>query len=148
MPFAHRLEHGPELVRRIARELEELCATRRGVLVRLHVLGDFYSPEYVQAWHGFLARYDNLAVWGYTHRRPWSAIGTELEANRRAYGPRWSVRWSDKPELTFSSNSENLDQRQKGHAFVCPEQEGKTKSCATCALSWEQPNQRVIFLDH
>lgn len=148
MPFAHRIEHGAELERRIRKEIAELCSTRRGVLVRLHVLGDFYSRDYARLWNELLSKYDNLAVWGYTHHEPASDIGRELTRNRGAFGARWSVRWSDQPVHEFSANSENLDKRQKGHAFICPEQEKKTASCATCALCWEQPKQRVVFLTH
>jgi len=148
MMFAHRLEHGRDLEIRIRQEISELCATRRGVLVRLHVLGDFYSAEYVRLWNELMTEHANLAVWGYTHRDPSDDIGREITRNRGAFGARWSIRWSDIPQIVFSANSESLDKRQKGHAFVCPEQEGKTKSCATCALCWEQPKQRVVFLTH
>ena len=47
MPFAHRLEHGRELEERLVTEVGEKCRKaaekNRKVLIRLHVLGDFYS---------------------------------------------------------------------------------------------------------
>jgi hypothetical protein len=150
MPFAHRIIHGPELEKRIASEIEELCGTYAGVMVRLHVLGDFYSPEYVKLWHGLLSRYDNLAAWGYTHRRPWSAIGKEIQAARNAFGMRWSIRWSDAPNMKsqFTANSERLDSPEPGQSLVCPEQTGASPSCADCMLCWMQPERRIVFLDH
>ena len=150
MPFAHRIIHGPELEKRIVQEVAELSDTFRGVLIRLHVLGDFYSADYVRAWHGILARHDNVAVWGYTHRRPWSAIGKEIKSARDTFGMRWSIRWSDAPKMKsqFTANSERLDQPEPGRAIVCPEQTGASPSCADCMLCWMQPNQRIIFLDH
>ena len=47
MAFAHRIEHGPALEAKLGEEIAELCATYKGVIIRLHVLGDFYSVDYV-----------------------------------------------------------------------------------------------------
>ena len=61
MPFAHRLQHGAELERRLPEEIAALCAKYPdGVLIRLHVLGDFYSPEYVQLWGSYWQRIQTL----------------------------------------------------------------------------------------
>ena len=40
-----------------------------GFVVRLHVLGDFYSARYVLAWAHLLEMLPNLHVYGYTARR-------------------------------------------------------------------------------
>jgi hypothetical protein len=61
MPFAKRVQHGPEMLRRIEAELADLCRKKRGVLVRLHALGDFYSTAYVAFWDGMLRLHPNLA---------------------------------------------------------------------------------------
>ena len=74
MPFAHRLEHGEELERRLITEVKEICrlaaSKDRKVLIRLHVLGDFYSVGYVEMWRKLLVLHKNLYVWGYTHVTP------------------------------------------------------------------------------
>ena len=77
MPFAHRLEHGPELVAKIDSELK--ARHDKLTLVRLHVLGDFWSVEYVEQWGRWLDDHPNLAAWGYTHNWPDSIIPLERE---------------------------------------------------------------------
>ena len=151
MPFAHRLEHGQELIRRIGDELAE--HGDKLLLVRLHVLGDFWSVEYVEAWAGWLAKYPNLAIWGYTHNWPDSpvpkerAIAEAITRTREAFPDRFNIRWSDRPDLPFSANSEDLQQPEKGKALICPEQLGGD-GCGKCTLCWDQPNRQIIFKTH
>lgn len=151
MPFAHRLEHGQELINRIDQELEE----HKGklLLIRLHILGDFWSPDYVKAWANWLAKYPNIAIWGYTHNHPDSPVKLErdiaraIDNTRQAFGKRFSIRWSDRPDLAYSANSEALQAPEKGKAIICPEQQGHD-GCGTCTLCWDQPERQVIFLTH
>ena len=153
MPFAHRLEHGKELERRLLIEVGEKCRKARekgrNVLVRLHVLGDFYSVEYVNLWRKLLVLHKNLYVWGYTHHTAEtnSPIYRALWYVRHGFPDRWHVRWSD-TGMKFSANSEELIYTSKIPAIVCPEQEGKTKACTTCALCWDAPTKNIIFKTH
>ena len=43
---------------------------------RLHQVGDFFSPEYVEAWVKTLKALPDLIVWAYT--RSWKSLGKEL----------------------------------------------------------------------
>lgn len=154
MPFAHRFSGGPEFEERLEKEIAEKArkAGKKGdkLLVRLHVLGDFYSPEYVRLWANLMARFDNLNVWGYTHvtENDNYLIYHLLHRMRIDFGDRWSVRWSDQPGFQFSANSEEIQQPVKGAAIVCPEQEGKTAACTTCALCWDKKDIQIIFKTH
>ena len=149
MPFAHRLEHGRELEDRLIEEVGEKCrkaaSKDRKVLVRLHVLGDFYSVGYVQLWRKLLVLHKNLHVWGYTHVTPSDnlQIYHELQTNLAGFSDRWAVRWSDTGG-EFSANSEELGTT----GIVCPEQEGKTEACTTCSLCWDAPDKNIIFKTH
>jgi len=149
MPFAHRLEHGPELEARLIAELKEKCtkAAEKGrkVLVRLHVLGDFYSVGYVLLWRKLLVLHKNLYVWGYTHHtaKHGGPIYEELFALRTGFPDRWHVRWSD-TGMRYSANSAELPYE----GIVCPEQEGKTAACTTCSLCWDAPDKNIIFKTH
>ena len=61
MMFAHRFEHGPALEGKIRTELQVLAAMYpHGFVVRLHVLGDFYSLNYAILWGEMLQLYPNL----------------------------------------------------------------------------------------
>jgi len=148
MAFAHRFEHGINLENKIEQELAELCATYKGVIVRLHVLGDFYSVDYVSKWSGWLAKYDNLAVWGYTGNSASSDIGRALAMTRNIYGTRWSVRFSNNLDLPFAANSTERAEPVKGQSFICPEQTGAAANCANCALCWSAPDKQVLFMTH
>ena len=91
MAFAHRIQHGPELENKIRIEIDKLCNTYKGVMIRLHVLGDFYSVEYVNLWLELLLVYDNLAIWGYTGHQPNSLIGRAINKGRTFTSARFNA---------------------------------------------------------
>tara|TARA_Y100000114_G_scaffold36311_1_gene31827 strand:- start:71 stop:760 length:690 start_codon:yes stop_codon:yes gene_type:complete len=148
MRFAHRIEHGPALEAKLNEEIAELCATYKGVIIRLHVLGDFYSTGYVNLWAWWLSEYDNLAVWGYTGRTRESKIGQRIEKTRQRFGNRFSVRFSNNLDYIFSANSTERQQPKSGHSFICPEQTGDVANCANCALCWAATDRQVLFMTH
>ena len=148
MMFAHRIEHGFELERRLAIEVQELCSTYRGVIIRLHVLGDFYSKRYVEFWECQLSLYDNLAIWGFTGRTPESEIGQSIRYTRFLHGDRFAVRFSNAPKYKFSANSADLFKPVKNKSVICPEQTGATESCATCTICWAAKDMQVLFMTH
>ncbi|MDE2468290.1 MAG: hypothetical protein KGL35_05990, partial [Bradyrhizobium sp.] len=71
-----------------------------GLMVRLHVLGDFPSVEYVAMWSDLLAENERLAAYGYTHRREkkfgGDEIGDAIAALKHQYPDRFRIRWSGK----------------------------------------------------
>ena len=146
MPFAHRLQHGLDLERALFRDVGAACREHpQGVLVRLHVLGDFYSPEYVGVWEELLATHDNLAAFGYTHRNdPACAIHQALERVQNEFSNRFAIRHSDMACDPLSALHESIAPPE---AITCPEQIGKTKSCGTCGLCWSADRQ-IRFLHH
>lgn len=150
MPFAKRIQHNdPEFLPRLAREIEELLAIRGrpGLLIRLHALGDFYHPSYVDFWHDQLRKHPRLAIYGYT-AHPWaSTIGQRLELVRNEFGKRAMVRHSDGGLATMSTLSVVSPEDRPADAFVCPEQTGKTLCCATCGACWGT-EKNVAFLAH
>lgn len=150
MPFAHRFKVGEEFEERLFTEIDlkaqRAKAKGEKILVRLHVLGDFYSSGYVLKWVSKLVKHDNLYIWGYTHvtktdnRDTWLA----LQYARNNFKDRWMVRWSDQPSIQFSANSEEISET----GIVCPEQTGKTAACTTCALCWDNSGKQIIFKTH
>ncbi len=162
MPFAKRVNHtdSTKLKEAIVSQLiDEMrprkqatgrgrdTAPRKGILVRLHALGDFYSVEYVQFWERCLDLWPNLAVFGYTAWKLNTDIGSEIARVKAKHGRRFAIRWSDgfgpvdcTVPLTFEKDCPPT-------AFVCPEQTGKTAACATCGLCWNT-DRNVAFLEH
>ena len=149
MHLARRLEPGPVLEDFLAVNLYQLQAQHpEGFVVRLHILGDFYSPEYVQLWKRFLERMPALHIWGYTAYRCDSQddrerrIALEIVDLRREQPDRFRVRTSSVDTVTLYEGD-----RLPKDALLCPAQASKSTTCATCAWCWERP-EIIAFNAH
>ena len=153
MPFATRYKADDALLAVMALELEQLNRKHtNGFLVRLHILGDFYSVDYVELWNKWLDKFDNLYVYGYSDRKQNTPIGKALVILRNNYDKRFMVRISgDLETQTMAAISYDdkraLKQLENKQAFICPVQEDKTASCSTCGLCWTT-KKNVIFITH
>lgn len=150
MPFAKRVDHRDRIALEAAieRDILRLLAVngRRGILVRLHALGDFFSVAYVRFWAIMLQRYDRLAVYGYTARLPGTEIGDAVDLVRREHSQRFAIRYSNGGQMRDCTVSiRAVDEAV--NAIVCPEQTGATRACATCALCWST-TRNIAFLEH
>ena len=151
MPFAHRYSSNSSLLFHVHAAIKYLCAKHpKGIVIRLHVLGDFYSPEYVNFWEQMLIENPSLCIFGYTAR--WGddiqyAIHTQLN---RGYPNRCVIRYSRNMEYDETLTARYAaDETFDGAAFTCPEQTGKADSCADCGLCWSAgANKTVKFLSH
>lgn len=138
-------------------EISGLLATQiPGLLIRLHVLGDFPSVDYVAFWADMLAEHDNLACYGYTHRRTrnWGgdAIGDAIEALKDRYPDRFRIRWSSPaPRPDGAVVIARVPERHRvDEGMVCPAQTDATGCCATCGLCWEKSARKetIVFVRH
>lgn len=151
MPYANRFDHRDPaaLTAAIDRDLARLLSMRGrvGVLVRLHALGDFFSPEYVAFWLAKVLQYPNLAVYGYTARQRGTPIGEAIAAARDYVGfERFAIRHSDGGgDQDCTQSVRAVD--EAANSMVCPEQLGKTAACATCGLCWTT-RRNIAFLEH
>ena len=148
MRWADRVEAGPDLEWRLEREVALLDIDHpKGFVVRLHVLGDFYSVRYVELWRRLLARHPALNIYGYTARQN-DAIADSLRSLAHDAGwSRFAMRFSNSGEATRSTVSVEHPYQAPRDAIVCPEQIGKTESCSTCALCWGT-ERRIAFVQH
>lgn len=155
MSQAKRWHRGPVFERALAHDVAQRCAEIEKVLIRLHVLGDFYNVEYARLWQSMLARHENLHVFGFTAHRYDSRIGRIIDQMNRAHVPaRSSIRFSGTSEamgsftIDFPTNKKRL-----GDAIVCPEQRHAMngtrtgKHCGNCALCW-QSEAPIVFVEH
>jgi hypothetical protein len=147
MPFAHRFDHtNPNFISYLEVQLRALNEKHKdGFVVRLHVLGDFYDTNYVDQWRHWLDQYPNLHVFGYTHHNHRSPIGWWINQTNRIYPTRFRIRFSDEFNTHFSAHV-GTDTALSG-GIMCPEQTGKTDSCASCGYCWSS-DQPVVFLEH
>ena len=147
MHMARRIIADEAFEVRLSRELLNLQALHPGgFVVRLHILGDFYSVGYVQQWASALDEYPALRVFGYTARDPDSDIGCELLGLSLAEPDRFAVRFSG---WGMDGGTEVVDTEADASAgaIVCPAQTGKTDRCGTCGLCWTTP-RTIAFLRH
>jgi hypothetical protein len=151
MHLAKRIRHGAAFEERIAAELTILQSRfPGGFAIRLHVLGDFYSVEYVRLWESFLARFPAMFVFGFTARwRREDPIARELVdlVMREWDTGRFRVRFSDAPVDECSTVSIEHPRQKPADAIICPAQTGRTPSCGQCGLCWHT-KRRIAFLTH
>ena len=152
MPFAHRMKHNDQnlLQKKIYNEL--LNSTNQLLLIRLHVLGDFFNVKYVKFWSIMLNTFKNIAIYGYTANN----INSKIELSRDIaqeiiklnYSKHSHIRFSNDLTNSFSANSYDVVKPVKGKSILCPVQENKTANCGTCGLCWNQKSQSIIFKTH
>lgn len=150
MQHAHRLAHGDALEMRLVEEVIELGRRhRRGFAVRLHVLGDFYSVEYVRLWERLLDMVPQLHAFGFSAR--WDCdrdpIAAALVRLVLKNWDRFAIRFSDAPIDECSTVSVELPSQAPAHAIVCPQQLQKAGTCGSCALCW-QSKRPIAFITH
>ena len=154
MSQAHRFAHGPELIERLAAEIEELMGAHARILIRQHVLGEFYAPEYVEFWRAQLFQHPGLHIFGFTAWAPHTDIGRRIAALRGAMPERFAVRNSGAcaPWGSFTIDFPT-ERKQIGDAIVCPAQldanNGTPRQvhCGNCAACWSAPNP-IVFVEH
>jgi hypothetical protein len=150
MPFAHRFDHtAPDFISRLDAHLGQLNHKHpEGFVVRLHVLGDFYDGIYIAQWQIWLALYENLNVFGYTHHTVDSQLGSMIKTVNKMHPDKFRVRFSDDMSTQFSAHvTTSEDINTVTNSIVCPEQKGQTDSCATCGYCWSS-NNPIVFIEH
>lgn len=145
MNWPQRIQADDDLVPLLEAELRKLCARHEKILVRLHVLGDFYSVDYVAFWRRMLDMLPGLHLYGYTARNGCDVGCAVDELNEH---PRCWIRFSDGADGQFRAVTvESVDQARDAGAIVCPVQIGKVDCCGSCALCWATP-KTIAFLRH
>ena len=152
MPFAARYDHThPMFFTHLEENISDLICKHiwRGqpLAIRLHVLGDFFSVNYVNFWNEFVVAWDMLYVWGYTHHDPRSEIGKALA--RMNTMDNSYIRFSDSKFTAPMNLQANViaTESERHTGIICPEQRGIKLSCGDCALCWSA-NKPINFLQH
>jgi hypothetical protein len=154
MHWARRHQHGPELERRLTQEVAAKAAEHpKGFVVRLHVLGDFYSAAYVLHWMDLLREHKELRVWGYTARslRYDPAIALMIEWMNDLFYERCNIRFSAKlPYPGGATVFPSLEAARQQSVVVCPAETQASECCATCGLCWSKNarEKTIAFIEH
>lgn len=146
MNWARRIKATPRFEDRLWAELAGKQRRHpRGFVVRPHVLGDFYSVDYVGLWAEALVAFPALNVFGYTARLPDDPIGAAVRVLVERCFDRFAIRFSGSDE--DRGGSVVVDDAAETNHLICPAQLGKTDCCATCVLCW-QSDRTIAFLRH
>lgn len=159
MRWARRLRHGEEFEVAMSAEVDDLAVAHpQGFVVRLHVLGDFYSRSYVYLWTELLRRHENLHVFGYTARLASCAdeddrdIAIAISAMNAEFEDRCFIRFSAAdPAPGGTTVITRVPQSAVvPEGLVCPAETDATACCATCGLCWAKPTrqQTIVFVKH
>lgn len=156
MPFARRHDaFDPDFMGALAAEVITMGrAYPKGFVVRLHILGDFFSPEYVLLWAHLLNVVPSLHAFGYTARRvddpdPYSAKIARCIAEVTRAWSRFAIRTSH-TEPGAERAIVVLDDPKIPGVVVCPAQTDATAACSTCALCFAESgrNLTIAFKKH
>jgi hypothetical protein len=150
MPFAHRFEVNEAFMLRLESDIEYYVKKYpEGILIRLHVLGDFESIQYIEFWNRMLHTYSSIAIYGYTRNHITSkyehirALGYKTIAVRNIHKDRFAIRFSNKLDDEFSANSREIT----NEGITCLAQVKASVSCSDCTLCWASKKQ-IAFITH
>lgn len=152
MPYSRRHKHGEDLEEKLWAELAvKNILHPSGFVVRLHILGDFYSADYVSLWLNAMVWFPALRVFGYTAREPDTEIGSAIVSINAAYPDRWVIRFSGDqigPMRATTINFKPAAVVEGG--IVCPVQTDKADCCGSCGLCWADAakDKAIIFILH
>jgi hypothetical protein len=94
MPFAKRYNVDAILLVAIDMQLAKLTKNGRRILLRLHILGDFFSVGYVEWWRRTLEKYPTVSAFGYTHWPLLTGQGQAVERLVRDMPQRFAIKRS------------------------------------------------------
>lgn len=139
--FATRIsnEDPGALMAKIEDEAKGLLRTYGKILIRTHVLGDFFSVEYAMFWRRLVLEHKGLHIFGFTQWPGDSEIGRAVQTINDADPERVWIR--------FSNAGGPMSANVEGEGIPCPEQIGRTDSCMTCGLCWSTTHP-VSFKRH
>ena len=150
MPFTHRFEVNEAFMLRLESDIEYYVKKYpKGILIRLHVLGDFESIQYVEFWNRMLYTYSTIAIYGYSRNHMTSkyehisAIGYKIIAIRNIHKDRFAIRFSNKLDDEFSANSRDITSK----GITCLSQVKASVSCSDCTLCWAS-KKPIGFITH
>jgi len=123
--------------------IKEIRQTRAPAF-RLHVIGDFYSVEYIEKWGDIVKALPAVIFFGST--RSWRC--TFLSEALRMFRDMENVFMKASIDLTDTSSPPSSGWNVwsiEGKEMLCPHDEGKVANCLECKRCWSKKNLDVTF---
>jgi len=118
-------------------------------LVRIHVGGDYYGPEYAEAWRSICAARPNTQFWSYSRSWLVPTLQSGLEQLRRL--PNLELLASTDPDMPLPPDGWRtafieIDPRADG--TPCRHQQREVESCLECGYCFREREGNVVFKVH
>lgn len=121
------------------------CETLKdGTEIRIHAVGDFFSAEYVQAWHDIAEAFPELIFWTYTKRTQYETAFDDLD-NANIVKSLINGKYNFGPCEHVTKLYEELKAENRSvHICKCGvDDEQHCEGCHKCSIS-----EFVLFLEH
>ena len=116
----------------------------KALAFRLHVVGDFYSIEYIEKWANIANRLPFVMFFGST--RSWRCDFLTVDIKR--FRDLKNVYMKASVDLTDTLTPEDCGWNVwsvEGEGMPCPHDEGKVENCAACKRCWTLKDLDVKF---
>lgn len=157
LPMAVRFRYSPALMEALETDLKRrLSFNPKGIVVRLHTLGDFPGVDYLARWEGWMRNMPRLHVWGYTAHAPATELGQRVGWLNELFPGRWVFRYSVPPtalpgplQATTTWDKPERHNHAAG-GTICPAETGQVPACGKCGICWDpaHADRRITFLGH
>lgn len=118
-------------------------------LVRIHVGGDFYSPEYISLWQQISQARPRVRFWSYTRSWMIPVLRRKLEDLRSLPNAQVFASCDAGMPLPPSDwRTAFLANDPRASGIQCPEQQGEVNSCTSCGYCFDREKGNVIFKIH
>lgn len=130
----------------IDHDLEVLFSRYPQVSIRLHILGDFFSVQYVEYWEEKINQYSGLYVWGFTHW-PWETeIGRSIVLVSVCFPKQFAISISDFDSIVLP-RAVVVDHWNTDTGVACLNQVDD-RGCVDCGICMSPSHNTVQFLRH
>lgn len=159
MHWPRRIRHNASFEMLLSAEVVMLAKRHpEGFVVRLHVLGDFYSEAYAARWLRLLDENKELHIFGYTAHFEYTEIGATIAAMNNHFPDRCVIRWSRPADFVKGMDAtvwDSLDTvpgptTPRVNHIICPVDTDRTMSCGDCGLCWSPAarDKTIVFIKH
>lgn len=118
-------------------------------LVRVHVGGDFYSPEYAQSWIEVCQERPETRFWAYS--RSWAVATLQPTLEQLRSLPNVELLASLDPQMPLPPDDWRLafiDIDPRASGMPCRHQQGEVDSCLECGYCFRENTGNVVFKVH